>query len=105
VAVHAKWRPGDQSSVCPPGPPWLVGADGLRLQDAQHLMDDERRKRRSEELLQIVPGLSADQVAHAVDRWCSMLGLSTSMDKVDRGTFADFRATSGLVIDGEPARV
>jgi hypothetical protein len=32
------------------------------------LMDDERRKRRAEELLRLIPSLNADQVAHAVDR-------------------------------------
>jgi hypothetical protein len=69
------------------------------------LMDDERRKRRAEELQRLIPGLTADQVAHAVDRWCSMLGSATSMDDVDRGTFADFRTGLGLGLDGESARV
>jgi hypothetical protein len=69
------------------------------------LMDDERRQRRAEELIRIIPSLNADQVAHAVERWCSMLGSGTSMDDVDRGTFAAFRAGLGLGFDGDTARV
>lgn len=68
-------------------------------------MDDERRKRRAEELTRIIPGLTAAEVVHAVDRWCSMLGSDTSMDDVDRGTFADFRAGLSLGFDGDSARV
>jgi len=62
--------------------------------------DDERRKRRSEELTRIIPGLSVDEIARAVDRWCFMLGSQTSMDEVDRGTFADFRTGLGPGFDG-----
>ncbi|TFC65929.1 hypothetical protein E3T25_08845 [Cryobacterium sandaracinum] len=69
------------------------------------LLEDERRKRRAEELLRIIPGLPADQAAHAVDRWCSMLGSATSMEEVDRRTFADFRAGLGLGSDGGSAGV
>ncbi|MGO4104698.1 hypothetical protein AB4Y63_12150 [Leifsonia sp. YAF41] len=69
------------------------------------LIDDERRKRRAEELARLIPGLVPDEVEHAVDRWCSMLGLATSMDDVDRGTFADFRTGLGLGLDGDSTRV
>lgn len=62
--------------------------------------DDERRKRRSEELTRIIPSLSADEITRAVERWCSMLGSQTSMDEVDRGTFADFQTGLGLGFDG-----
>jgi hypothetical protein len=62
--------------------------------------DDERRKRRTEELSRIIPGLPADQLAQAVNRWCFMLGSATSMEEVDRGTFADFRAGLGPDFDG-----
>jgi hypothetical protein len=62
--------------------------------------DDERRKRRSEELARIIPGLSADEIARAVERWCFMLGSQTSMDEVDRGTFADFRTGLGPGFEG-----
>jgi hypothetical protein len=68
-------------------------------------MDDERRKRRAEELVAIIPGLTASQVAHVVDRWCLMLGSDTSVDEVDRGTFADFRAGLGFGFDGDSAQV
>ena len=69
------------------------------------LLDDERRARRAEELRRIIPGLPADQAAHAVDRWCSMLGSTTSMEEVDRGTFADFLAGLGLGSGGEAAGI
>ena len=61
---------------------------------------DERRKRRSEELARIIPGLSADETARTVERWCFILGSQTSMDEVDRGTFADFRTSLGSGFDG-----
>jgi hypothetical protein len=54
------------------------------------------RKRRAEELVRMIPGLDADQVPTGVQRWWLMLGSRTSMDDVDRGTFADFRAGLGL---------
>ena len=69
------------------------------------LLEGERRKRRADELLRIIPGLPADQAAHAIDRWCSMLGSATSMDEVDPGTFADFRAGLGLGFDGDSSGV
>jgi hypothetical protein len=69
------------------------------------LMENERRKRRAEELTRLVPGLTSPQVAHALDRWCSILGSGTSMGEVDRGTFADFRTGVGLGSNGDSARV
>ncbi|WP_146070033.1 hypothetical protein [Cryobacterium sp. Y29] len=56
---------------------------------------NERRKGRSEELALIIPGLSAEEIARAVERWCSMLGSQTSMDGIDRGTVVDFRTGLG----------
>ena len=69
------------------------------------LLEDERRKRRTEELFRIIPGLTADRARAAVDRWCSLLGSGTSMEEVDRGTFADFRAGLGLGFDGDSSAV
>jgi hypothetical protein len=73
---------------------------GFDYKTDSDFQDDERRRRRSEELARIVPGLSADEIACAVERWCSMLGSQTSMDDIDRGTFADFRTGLGPSFDG-----
>ena len=62
--------------------------------------DEQRRKCRSEELARTIPGLSAYEIARAVERWCFMLGSQTSMDEVDRGTFTDFQTGLGLGFDG-----
>ena len=68
-------------------------------------MENEACTVRAEELARIIPGLSADQVAVGVARWCLMLGSRTSMDDVDRGTFADFRAGAGLSFNDGSALV
>ncbi|MET3769902.1 hypothetical protein ABIB15_002606 [Marisediminicola sp. UYEF4] len=68
-------------------------------------MDDAARILRAEELARIIPGLSSDQLAAVVERWCFMLGSRTSMDDVDRGTFADFRAGLKLSFDDGSALV
>lgn len=82
------------------GMPRYSGRMSFDYKTDSDYQDDERRKRRSEELARIIPGLSADEIARAVERWCFMLGSQTSMDEVDRGTFADFRTGLGLGFDG-----
>lgn len=67
--------------------------------------NDEARQRRTEELARIVPGLSSDDIARGVDRWCSMLGSGTSMDDVDAGTLADFKIGMGPGFDNDSVRV
>ncbi|TFD94006.1 hypothetical protein E3T61_03130 [Cryobacterium lactosi] len=66
---------------------------------------DEARKRRAEELDRIIPGLSGEQIAHGVDRWCFMLGSGTSMDDVERGIFDEFRTGLGYGFGGHSERV
>jgi hypothetical protein len=56
-------------------------------------------------MLRIIPGLTAEQAAHAVDRSCFMLGSARSMEEVDPGTFADFWAGLGLGSDRGSAGV
>jgi hypothetical protein len=65
----------------------------------------EARQRRAEELALILPSLSSEDIARGVDRWCLMLGPGTSMDDVDHGTFAAFRAGMGRGFDNDSARV
>ena len=91
-------RAGSVRSVSGDGEYRYSGRMGFNYKTDSDYQDDERRKRRSEELARIIPGLSADEITRAVERWCSMLGSQTSMDEVDRGTFADFR--TGLGFDG-----
>ena len=67
--------------------------------------DIEARLRRAEELARILPGVSADEIARGVDRWCSRLGPGTSMGDVARGAFADLRIGLGYGFSGASARV
>ncbi|SEN81379.1 hypothetical protein [Cryobacterium luteum] len=73
---------------------------GFDYKTDSDFQDDERRKRRAEELIRIMPGLTVDQLSQAVSRWCFMIGSHASMDEVDRGTFADFREGLGPDFDG-----
>jgi hypothetical protein len=65
----------------------------------------EARQQQAEELVRILPSLSSDEIADGVNRRCLMLGSGTSMDEVDRGTFAAFRAGKGRGFDNDSALV
>jgi hypothetical protein len=62
-------------------------------------MQKPSRDARADEISRLFPDLSPDRAQFALNRWCDMVGATTSLDDADRGLLVDFRAGLG---DSEP---
>jgi hypothetical protein len=65
-------------------------------------MQNASRDARADEISRLFPDLTAARAEFALERWCTMVGVTASLDDADRGLLADFR--TGLGYD-QPPRV